>query len=51
LAVLPDLSNQTAIMAIQRSAPSKLKEIFTNWLTILQKGVIVPGQSSHGFVG
>jgi hypothetical protein len=51
LAALPDLSNQTAIMAIQRSAPLKLKEIFTNWLTILQKGVIVPGQSFHGFVG
>jgi hypothetical protein len=38
-------------MAIQRSVLSKLKEIFTNWFTILHKGVIVPGQSSHGFVG
>jgi len=51
LAALPDLSNQTAILALQRSALSKLKEIFTNWFTILHKGVIVPGQFSHGFVG
>src|SRR5271157_743765 len=36
-AALPDLSNQTATLALQRSAPSKLKEIFTNRFTILHK--------------